>query len=85
MKAKVARKHARHARPAKKRARARKQARPTPVPVKKETAEAPAPEPQIVETTVAAFEGPVEFIVTAPEPTVEVVEVYEVGVDENEI
>jgi hypothetical protein len=84
MKAKAARKHVRHARPAKRHARARKQVRPVPVPVKKETVEAPAPEPQMVETTVAAFEEPVEFVVTAPEPVVDVIEVYEVDVDDSE-
>lgn len=83
MKAKVARKHVRHAMPARKHARGKKVVRPTPAPVKKETTEPVAAEPQIIETTVVAFEEPVEFVVT--EPAVDVVEVYELAVDENDV
>jgi hypothetical protein len=85
MKSKVARKQVRHAVPARKHARVKKQVRVTPAPAKKEATEPVASEPQIIETTVVAFEEPVEFFVTEPEPAADVVEVFELAVDENDV
>jgi hypothetical protein len=80
MKAKVARKRARHATPAKKHMRTKKVVPKTEAPAKKEVMQPEitqpvAAEPQMVEAIVATFEEPLEFVLMTPEPVVEVFEV----------
>jgi len=87
MKAKVARKRVRNVASVKKHVRAKKVV--PGVAAKKEATEVASEklfaEPQIIETTVATFQGPVEFVIPEPEPEPEFMEVYEFAVDENEI
>ncbi len=74
MKAKMARKTARHAKPMRKSVRGKKHSRAAAHAGKKETPQPVAVEQEIME---AAFDAPVEFVELDLEPVVEVFEVYE--------
>ena len=80
MKANATHRRVRHPAPAKKHARTKKRVRATVAPAKKEATAPVATEPRIVETAVATFQEPVEFMVMVPEPDVDVIEVFEVTV-----
>ena len=75
MKAKVARKAVRHAKPMRKSTRGKKRARAKATANKKEMFRNVAAESEM---TTATFEAPVEFVELEMEPAVEVIEVFEV-------
>ena len=80
MKAKAMPKAVRHAKPVRKHPKAKAHMRRPVVPAGKEIVAPAAPEPQMVETTIATLDGPVEVMVMVPEPVVDVFEVLEFGV-----
>lgn len=77
MKAKVARKEVRHAKPVRKITHSKKHAHAAAIPEKKVAVQNVAAEPEVM---VGAFEAPVEFVEIDLQPEVDMIEVFEVVV-----